>query len=175
VAAGDRAELGSVGRGLHSSNFQLNVSRFGLTSPCPCIIDWGKSCAQRIPLNVLMLSKIVDECTPLAVGRARPLQQLGRVLPVHRNADEAPGRAVQVDPIKPTLKAPGTERLKLKHEELLSHFGYKFKMRRYSLDIGEGNYMMELEEDYNILDAVSTIQQAGVLHSYTILLNLSRF
>ena len=48
-------------------------------------------------------------------------------------------------------------------------------MRRYSLDIGEGNYMMELEEDYNILDAVSTIQQAGVLHSYTILLNLSRF
>ena len=29
------------------------------------------------------------------------------------------------------------------------------------LDIGEGNYMMELEEDYNILNAVSTIQEAG--------------
>eukprot|EP00227_Mantoniella_beaufortii_P011774 CAMPEP_0197579874 /NCGR_PEP_ID=MMETSP1326-20131121/3768_1 /TAXON_ID=1155430 /ORGANISM="Genus nov. species nov., Strain RCC2288" /LENGTH=4505 /DNA_ID=CAMNT_0043143449 /DNA_START=243 /DNA_END=13760 /DNA_ORIENTATION=+ len=27
------------------------------------------------------------------------------------------------------------------------------------LDIGEGNYMMELEEDYNILNAVSTIQE----------------
>ena len=27
------------------------------------------------------------------------------------------GKAVQVDPIKPTLKAPGTERVKLKHGE----------------------------------------------------------
>ena len=30
------------------------------------------------------------------------------------------GRAVQVDPIKPTLKAPGTKRLKLKCDEPLS-------------------------------------------------------
>jgi len=41
------------------------------------------------------------------------------------------GRAVQVDPIKPTLKAPGPERLKLKHEELLSKFGFKINLRRY--------------------------------------------
>jgi len=39
---------------------------------------------------------------------------------------------VQVDPIKPTLKAPGIERLKLKHEELLSNFGFKFNLRRYT-------------------------------------------
>jgi hypothetical protein len=43
------------------------------------------------------------------------------------------GIAVKVDPIKPTLKAPGTERLKLKHEELLSNFGFKFNLRRYTL------------------------------------------
>jgi len=38
---------------------------------------------------------------------------------------------VQVDPIKPTLKAPGTERLELKYEELLSNFGLKINLRRY--------------------------------------------
>jgi hypothetical protein len=44
-----------------------------------------------------------------------------------------PGRPVQVDPIKPTFKAPGTKRLKLKYEELLSNFGFKFSLRRYTL------------------------------------------
>jgi hypothetical protein len=39
---------------------------------------------------------------------------------------------VQVDPIKPTLKEPGTVRLKLKYEELLSNCGFKFNLRRYS-------------------------------------------
>ena len=39
---------------------------------------------------------------------------------------------MQVAPIKPTLKAPGTERLQLKYEELLSNFGFKFNLRRYS-------------------------------------------
>ena len=32
------------------------------------------------------------------------------------------GRAVQADPIKPTLKAPGPKRLKLEYEEALSNF-----------------------------------------------------
>ena len=42
------------------------------------------------------------------------------------------GRAVQVDPVKPTLKAPGTKRLKLIYAELLSNFGFKFNLRRYT-------------------------------------------
>jgi hypothetical protein len=46
------------------------------------------------------------------------------------------GRAVQVDPVKPTLKAPGTERLKLKAEELLSNFGFKFNLRPYVVGAG---------------------------------------
>jgi hypothetical protein len=44
-----------------------------------------------------------------------------------------PGRAVHVTPITPTLKAPVTERLKLHHNNLLSHFAFKFNSRRYSL------------------------------------------
>jgi len=40
---------------------------------------------------------------------------------------------VQVDPIKPSLKAPGTMRLKLEYGKLLSNFAFKFNLRRYSL------------------------------------------
>ena len=43
------------------------------------------------------------------------------------------GKAVQVDPIKPkpTLKPPGTKRLKLQCVELLSTSAFKFNLRRY--------------------------------------------
>ena len=44
-----------------------------------------------------------------------------------------PGRAVQVDPFKPTLKAPVSKRLKLKYDILLSNFAFRFNLRRYSL------------------------------------------
>ena len=39
---------------------------------------------------------------------------------------------MQVDPIKPTLKAPGTQRLNLKYDELLSSFAFNFNLRRYT-------------------------------------------
>jgi len=39
---------------------------------------------------------------------------------------------VQVDPIKPTFKAPGTKRLKLKYDESVSNFAFKFNLRRYN-------------------------------------------
>jgi hypothetical protein len=42
---------------------------------------------------------------------------------------------VQVEPIKPTLKAPGTNRLKLKSDEALSSFAFNFNLRRYSVDV----------------------------------------
>ena len=38
---------------------------------------------------------------------------------------------MQVDPTKPTLKAPGSKRLKLKHDGPLSNFAFKFNLRRY--------------------------------------------
>jgi hypothetical protein len=42
------------------------------------------------------------------------------------------GRAVQVEPMKPKLKPPGTERLTLERDELLSNFAFKFNLCRYS-------------------------------------------
>ena len=41
------------------------------------------------------------------------------------------GRAVQVDPIKPTLKAPGNKRWKLNCDLLLSTSAFDFNLRRY--------------------------------------------
>jgi len=60
----------------------------------------------------------VDECKPLANGYVTAAHVLGR--------------AVQVDPIKPVLKAPGTKLSKLKYDQLLSSFAFKFNLRRYS-------------------------------------------
>ena len=39
---------------------------------------------------------------------------------------------MQVDPIKPTLKAPGIDRLKLNYDKLLSNFAFKFNLRCYT-------------------------------------------
>ena len=39
---------------------------------------------------------------------------------------------MQVYPIKPTLKPPGTKRFKLKYDEVLSNFAFNFNLRRYS-------------------------------------------
>jgi len=44
----------------------------------------------------------------------------------------SPGWAVQVDPIKPTLNAPGTKRLKLKYNGPPSKFAFKFNLRCYN-------------------------------------------
>ena len=40
---------------------------------------------------------------------------------------------MQVDPIKPTLKPPGTKHLKLKRDVLLSSFAFIFDLRRYMM------------------------------------------
>jgi len=45
---------------------------------------------------------------------------------------------VQVDPINPALKSPGTKRLKLKYDEPPSNFAFQFNLRRYS-EAGAGS------------------------------------
>jgi hypothetical protein len=40
------------------------------------------------------------------------------------------GKAVQVDPIKPVLKAPGIKHSKAKYDELLSNAAFEFNLRR---------------------------------------------
>ena len=70
----------------------------------------------------------MDECKPLQRGPADPRAR-------------ALGRAVQVVPIKPTLKPPGTKRLKLKYDELLSNFAFNFNLRRYTWSIYKSIYV----------------------------------
>jgi len=67
----------------------------------------------------------VDECKPLAGGDLQPR----RAARDHRALRQ--GRPVQVDPIKPTCKPPGTKRLKLNDDESLSNFAFNFKLRCY--------------------------------------------
>jgi len=65
----------------------------------------------------------------------------------------AHGRAVQVDPIKPTLKAPGIELLKLKFDESLSNFGFNFNLRRYSMVNTENFTPLHLAAERGSLEA----------------------
>jgi hypothetical protein len=49
------------------------------------------------------------------------------------------GREVQVDPMNPKLRPPGSKRLKLNCDVLLSTSAFKFKLRRYTKKKG-GDY-----------------------------------
>ena len=72
------------------------------------------------------------------------------------------GRAVQVDPIKPKLKPPGTKRLKPNCDVLLSISAFEFNLRRYITALSSLK--------------LSVFQPDGRgLHSPTSQLNLSRF
>ena len=50
---------------------------------------------------------------------------------------------MQVDPIKPTLKTPGTQRLKLQYDELLSSFAFNLNLRRFTEASEYADYMAE--------------------------------
>ena len=47
-------------------------------------------------------------------------------------AAHAVRRCMSTHPIKSTLKAPGTKRLKLNYDNLLSNSAFKFNLRRYN-------------------------------------------
>ena len=59
---------------------------------------------------------------------------------------------MQVDPINPTLKAPGTKRLKLTCDETLSIFAFKFNLRRHTKE-AEGAVRVELRKLKEQVDA----------------------
>jgi len=54
--------------------------------------------------------------------RALPVPRRGRLL----------GRAVQVDPIKPVMKAPGSLHLTLRRDRPVSNVAFNFDLRAYS-------------------------------------------
>jgi len=72
-------------------------------------------------MNCFQNSLSISTCTttPGAPPRGRA--------PPHR------GKVVQVDPINPMSKPPGSKHLKLKCDELLSSFAFKFNLRRYTV------------------------------------------
>jgi hypothetical protein len=94
----------------------------------------GISPRQYTEIGLLALTlKVVMLARPISV-RVRVVKDPGGW------GRAARGRAVQVDPIKPTLKPPGTKRLKLEYGKLLSRFALNFNLRRYSVawrDVGD--------------------------------------
>ena len=76
---------------------------------------------------------------------------------------------MQVAPIKPMLKSPGTKRLKLLHDEPPSDFALKFNLRRYMKAFPEAVIVIE---EY---DKMGCPARGRGLHSSTFQLNLSRF
>jgi hypothetical protein len=94
----------------------------------------------------------------------------------------ARGKAVQVHPIKPTLKAPGcpgTNRLKLQHDEPLSKSAFKFNLRRYTEVAVQPSTTSAPVVDITRVKNSRMALQCGLcgrgLHSSTFQLNLSRF
>jgi len=86
----------------------------------PRFLSWVPTCDVA---NISHLPLHTGELQALALA-GRPRVVRGAVLP---------GKAVQVDPVQPTLKAPGTRRLKVQYDELLSSFPSIFYSRRYNL------------------------------------------
>ena len=80
---------------------------------------------QRSAREAIYRSWPIGVCGDPVRGARRP----GRRAAAHQ------GRAVQVEPIKPTLKAPGSERSKLKYDEPLSTLAFNFNMRRYTKEL----------------------------------------
>jgi hypothetical protein len=62
---------------------------------------------------------------------------------------------VQVDPLKPELTSPRTERLKLKCDALLTTFAFEFNLRRY--------IMTDTYKNTNILEACSVEKRLETL------------
>jgi hypothetical protein len=59
---------------------------------------------------------------------------------------------VQVDPLKPKLKAPETKLLKLKCGKLLSSFGFNFNLRRYIPCYGFGDATTKDDKVFSFIE-----------------------
>jgi len=63
------------------------------------------------------------------------------------HAEAAKVGAVQLDPIRPVSKPPGTMRLKQKHGSLLSSFAFKSNLRHYTKERTEIQAEFAVERD----------------------------
>ena len=80
---------------------------------------------------------------------------------------------MQVDPIEPVLKAPGSMLLNLRYDGLLSDVAFRFNLRRYNQG---GRENVEEAFAYVVQEYLTDITASGRgLHSFTSRLNLSAF
>ena len=80
---------------------------------------------------------------------------------------------MHINPIKPTFNALGTKPLKLKHDELLSRFAFKLKLRRYTKEACWQYYVNRCRSNLHVVLAMSPVGMG--LHSFTFWLNVSMF
>jgi hypothetical protein len=107
----------------------------------------------------------VDVCKPLAGGGGRVLRRRPHVA-VRRHSG-----AVQIDPIKRTLKPPGINRLKLNYDQLLSNFAFIFKLRRYSTERDDDARLFMAARDLTLPPHMQvTGQTLGVIKGHKALL-----
>ena len=101
----------------------------------------GEKGVDQVPLNIRMEAAECrfDKFTLESQGVTEDATVTGEVITLilqprdkYGNAREDLGRAVQVDPIKPTLNAPGSMLLKLKCDRPLSMFAFTFNLRHYT-------------------------------------------
>jgi hypothetical protein len=78
-----------------------------------------------------MFSYPVDVAIPVSLPFALGVDPSAEVLRLAAPIGTR-GGAVQVDPIKPALKVPGTKRVELIYDGPLSNFTFNFNLRRYT-------------------------------------------
>jgi hypothetical protein len=126
----------------------------------------------------------VDECKPLPGGERRgPVHAADQAARPRRRARAAAhlGRAVHVDPINPTLKAPEANLLTFRYEKQLSSVAFKINLRRYTSGLlnkwsAAGKKWVVFFQDTNslVFRVVPGALGRGA-HSSTVQLNLSSF
>ena len=92
---------------------------------------------------------------------------------------------MQVVPIKPTLKVPGTKHLKPQYEKLLSNCAFSLNLRHYSKGVAQflaysililGVLSTSIAALIEFTKVLVKLEEGGRgLHSSTFQLNLSRF
>ena len=99
----------------------------------------------------------------------------------HHQPRGDPGRAAQVDPIKPTLKPPGTHRLKRECDEPLSNFAFNFNLRGYtqgvkSVAVGVHGWAVQVDSFKPVLlkaPMVSALESYNMMSRFQTLLSIS--
>ena len=85
-------------------------------------VHWAADWNAKRAIQKVSNKDVIDVCRDQRIN-APNIQNLLNQAPL--------GGAVQAGPMKPTLKAPGTKRLKLKIDAPLSELAFKLNLRRY--------------------------------------------